>query len=107
MKIIRVITDKIKEEIKDADAYISLAMEWNEKQPEAANVFYELSREEMGHADKLHAMVTGLIRKYREEKGEPPPEMMAVYDYIHEQQIEATTEVKIKQGMYSASKEKR
>ena len=106
MKIIKIVTDKIKEEIRDADAYISLAMEWNEKQPEAANVFFELSKEEMGHADKLHQIVTGLIRKYREEKGEPPPAMLAVYNYIHEQQIEAATEVKIKQGMY-ADKEKR
>ena len=41
MKIIKCIAEKIEEELHDADAYISLAMNWKEEQPEAAKVFYE------------------------------------------------------------------
>ena len=105
MMIIKAITEKIKEEISDANAYADLAMEWSGKEPEAADVFLELSKEEMGHAEKLHTIVTGLIRKYREEKGEPPPGMLAVYNYLHEQQIAEAMQVRVKQGMVKEKRE--
>ena len=100
MKIIKVISEKIKEELKDAEAYIDLATEWKKEEPEAADVFAELSTEEMGHVDKLHTEVTQLISRYRQTKGEPPAGMMAIYDYLHEQQIENAMRVKVKQKMY-------
>lgn len=100
MKIIKCLSEKIKEELKDAEAYIDLATEWKKEQPEAAGVFAELSAEEMGHVDKLHTMVTELISRYRETTGEPPAGMMAVYDYLHEQQIENAMRIKVKQTMY-------
>ena len=100
MKIIKVMSEKIKEELKDAEAYIDLATEWKKDQPEAADLFAELSAEEMGHVDKLHTEVTQLISRYRQTKGEPPAGMLAIYDYLHEQQIENAMRVKVKQKMY-------
>ena len=100
MKIIKCIADKISEEISDADAYIDLATEWKAEQPEAADVFYELSTEEVRHADMLHEVVTKLINEYRAEHGEPPTPMLAVYDYLHGKQVENAMRVKVKQGMY-------
>ena len=100
MKIIKVMSEKIKEELKDAEAYIDLAMEWKKDEPEVADEFAELSAEEMGHVDKLHTEVTQLISRYRETNGEPPAGMLAIYDYLHEQQIENAMRVKVKQKMY-------
>ena len=100
MKIIKCVSEKIAEEINDADAYINLATEWKTEQPEAAKVFYELSTQEIRHADMLHEVVTKLIEAYREENGEPPAGMLAIYDYLHEQQIENAMRVKVKQKMY-------
>ena len=100
MKIIKVMSEKIKEELKDAEAYIDLASEWKKEEPEAANVFAELSAEEMGHVGKLHAEVTQLISRYRQTNGEPPAGMMAIYNYLHEQQTENAMRVKVKQRMY-------
>ena len=100
MKIIKVMSEKIKEELKDAEAYIDLATEWKRTEPEAAEVFAELSAEEMGHVDKLHTEVTQLISRYRQTQGEPPAGMLAIYDYLHEQQIENAMRVKVKQKMY-------
>ena len=100
MKIIKCLSEKIKEELKDAEAYIDLATEWRKETPEAADVFAELSAEEMGHVDKRHKEVTELISRYRSEHGEPPAGMLAIYDYLHEQQIENAMRIKVKQKMY-------
>ena len=100
MKIIKCLSEKIKEELKDAEAYIDLASEWKKEEPEAADVFAELSAEEMGHVNKLHTEVTQLISRYRQTKGEPPAGMMAIYEYLHEQEIGNAMRVKVKQKMY-------
>ena len=84
MKIIKLLAEKIEEELNDADDYIELALEWKGEKPETAALFYELSTEEMGHVDKLHADVTRMISEYRQRTGEPPKEMMTLYDYLHE-----------------------
>ena len=51
----------------------------------------------------LHNEVTTIIKRYRETNGEPPVEMMAVYDYLHNKQIENSLEVKTLQNMYKES----
>ena len=100
MKIIKCLSEKIKEELKDAEAYIDLATEWRKEEPDAANVFAQLSAEEMGHVDKLHTGITQLISRYRQTQGEPPAGMLAIYNYLHEQQTENAMRVKVKQKMY-------
>lgn len=100
MRIIKCVTEKIREEIHDADSYIDLAIKWKEEEPRTADLFAELAEEEMGHMEKLHEAVTELIREYREENGDPPKIMMELYDDLHKKQIEETMRVKIKQAMY-------
>ena len=82
MKIIKCLSEKIEDELQDAQEYIDLAMRWRQDEPETADLFYELSTEEMGHMEKLHKEVTELIEEYRKEHGEPPKEMMTLYDYL-------------------------
>ena len=103
MKIIKCLSEKIDDELHDAQEYIDLAMRWKTDEPDTADVFYELSVEEMGHVDKLHKEVTELIEDYRKAHGEPPKEMMTLYDYLHEKHIASATQIRIKQGMYKGS----
>ena len=103
MKIIKCLSKKIEEELQDAQDYIDLAMKWKNDEPDTADLFYELSVEEMGHMEKLHKEVVDLIEEYRKEHGEPPKEMMALYEYLHEMHIATATRIKISQGMFKGA----
>ena len=100
MLIIKCVTEKIKEELQDGDSYIDLAIRWKDEQPETADLFYELSAEELGHMQRLHDAVTELIRDYRDKNGDPPKIMLTLYDELHKKQVEDTMKVKVKQAMY-------
>ena len=100
MQIIKCLSEKIQEELHDAEAYIELAMEWKKDEPEAADLFAELSEEEMGHVNMLHKQVTELIAEYREQNGEPPKGMMELYNYLHEHHLQDAMRIKVKQGIY-------
>lgn len=100
MKIIKCLAEQIEDELEDAEKYIELALKWKVDDQRAADLFSQLSDEEMGHVEKLHRLVTEKISKYRAEKGDPPPEMMAVYNYMHEHHIKHATEIRIKQNMF-------
>ena len=100
MKMIKLISEYIDEEIGDARKYASKALECKEEYPETSKLFYTLSTEELDHATRLHKAVVNLIEVYRSENGDPPKEMMFVYDYWHKKQIDNTAQVKILQAMY-------
>lgn len=100
MKIIKCLIDFIHEEIHDADKYITKALEIREEFPDVAETLNMLSNEEMKHMQILHNQVVKLIESYRKIKGEPPAEMLAVYNYMHEKSIEEARAVKVLQQMY-------
>ena len=100
MKIIKCLSGKIEDELADAKEYIEKAIEWKTEMPDVAELFYQLSLEEMGHMEKLHEEVSELIEEYRKEHGEPPAGMMTLYEYLHEKHIAKATQIKIKQAMY-------
>ena len=100
MTIIKCLAEKIEEELQDAGDYIELAIKWKSEQPQAADLFYELSKEEMGHMDRLHGQAVALIEDYKVKHGEPPKDMMVLWNYLHEKHMAAATQVKVKQGMY-------
>ena len=100
MLLIQKIEDQIDEELHDSKKYIKCAMKYKEEHKELADLYYWLSQEEMTHADKLHKQVVSLIEDYRRREGEPPAEMLAVYNYIHRKQIEHAAEVTAKQALY-------
>lgn len=100
MEIIRKLSEMISEEIADAEKYVDCALKYKTENPTLAETFFRLSTEEMQHMAVLHDQVARIIEIYRRDNGDPPPSMQAVYDYLHEKQIDHAAAVKAKQAMY-------
>ena len=100
MKIIKELSEMIEEELEGAENYAKMALHYKTEHPGLADVFYEISTQEMRHVNMLHDEVAKVIKNHREKHGEPPAPMMAIYDYMHERHIEEAKEIKILQQQY-------
>ena len=102
MKIIQTLSELIDEEIHDGKKYIKLALEHKDKDKALAEMFYNLSLEEMRHMNILHTAVVKQIDIIRAEKADNPmlPGMEILYDTLHQIAINKAKEVQILQGMY-------
>lgn len=91
MKELKIIVEKIKEEVVDAEEYAKLALQYKEKDKELAAAFSNLSGQELTHADILHGQAVRLIQA---RKDPAPVSMQAVWDWEHEKYIERVAKVR-------------
>ena len=59
--IIKMLAEKIADEIGDAGSYAKMAHEVRGKYPELAKMLNDISNEEMGHMHRLHDAVVKMI----------------------------------------------
>ena len=100
MKLIKTLSENIEDEIEDIKKYAKLAIEVREQYPNLAETLYAISKQENEHFNLLHTQVTKIIQDYRLKVGEPPADMMAIYDYLHKKHIEDMADAKRYQDMY-------
>lgn len=100
MKIIKELSEMIEEELEGAENYAECALKHKVDNPALADVFYEISTQEMRHVNMLHDEVAKLIKNHRDEHGEPPAAMMVIYEWEHKRQIDKANKVKILQSQY-------
>ena len=100
MKLIEKLSEMIDDELEGACEYAQEALMYKDERPELANMFFKMSQTEMEHMQSLHKAVVGVINEYKSKNGEPPENMMAIYDYVHKKQIEKANEVKRYQDQY-------
>ncbi len=100
MKVIQELSEKIEEELSDANKYIKCALHYKEEDPKLAQLYFTLSLEEMKHMNMLHEEVKRIIAEYRAKNGEPPAVMLALYNYEHEKHIKRAAKIKAKQESY-------
>lgn len=100
MKVIKDISEDIEKTLDMAECNIKKAVEYKLDFPIAAQAFYNKSVALMNSIKGQHDAVVTLIETHRKEKGEPPAPMMAVYNYMHERQMEQAAAIKNLQDMY-------
>lgn len=100
MTIIKKIADMIEDELEGAEHYAKCAVKWKEEHPTLAKTFYDISTDEVRHVNLLHGEVVNIIETHRKTHGEPPANMLAIWEYVHEKNIEKMNEVKMLQSQY-------
>jgi sulfur relay (sulfurtransferase) DsrC/TusE family protein len=100
MKLIKEMAELIEDEICDVKKYAKLAIELKDEQPALARVLYDISTQEDLHHSALHNEVVKLIENYKRDHGEPPAEMMAVYEYVHRRHIDKLAHARRYQEMF-------
>lgn len=94
MKEIKHLAQEIREELSDAEKYAREAARLSDDCREDADVYADLSRAELGHANKLHEMAVRHIEKAKEAGAQPSEAMRAVWDWEHEQMLDRAAHVK-------------
>lgn len=102
MKIIEKLSERIEDELHDSEKYIECALKWKENDNDVllAKMYYDLSIDELKHSTMLHDNIVRLINELIQTGTEVPSDMKAVYDYLHEKQIEKSNSIKVMQAMY-------
>jgi len=100
MKLIKKLSDRIEEELEDAECYAKMAIEYRDEYPELARIANNLSAQELDHMSALHTIVVQTIDQYRRTNGEPPENMKAIYQYLHNKHIEHAAKVNVLRSMY-------
>lgn len=99
MQIIKSISEKIDDELHDAEKYIKCAYRVREQYPQLAGTYYQLSLEEMKHVTLLHESVVRIINEYKQNH-DVPEGMQVLYDYLHDRQIKWAEKIKLKQEQF-------
>ena len=94
MKAIAAVVDMIKDELEGAEHYAECALKWRQQYPKLAQRLNELAGVEMQHVRALHTEAERLISDYRNEQGEPPEGMLAVWEYEHAKLLKEAAEIK-------------
>lgn len=100
MIAIKEISEQIEDELHGSDEYIRKALKYKESDRVLADAYYQMSLQEMQHVNALHEQGVRLINEHKVAGKIVPEAMQAVYDYLHERQIEKTNEVKMLQSQY-------
>ena len=94
MQIIAKLVEMMQDEIEGAENYALCAIKYKSEYPKLAQRLNELAGVELQHLKILHGEVERLIEDYRSKDGEPPADMLAVYNFEHEKMIKEAAKVK-------------
>lgn len=97
MRVIKVLSKQIEEELEDSNKYINSALTYRTQFPKLAETYIELANEEIGHAEQLHKQVVSLISEIQIEI---PKFMQELWEEKHIELITKTAELKTKIELY-------
>ena len=98
MKIIKCLAEMIHEELEDAEKYGKKALEYKDSDKRLADMFYNLSKQDLEHANMEHEQAVRLIK---DQNTEAPAAMQAVWDWEHEHMIDHSAKIRQLQAMYN------
>lgn len=100
MKEIKEIALDIRCMLSEGDKYGMEAVKHKTEYPELSKVYLQISDNRLKEINALHDQVVMFIDKVKKEGKEVPASMMAIWDWEHENMIEAMNGIRRWQEMY-------
>lgn len=101
MRIIKELSEYIKDEAHGARKYAKKAIKYKAENKELADMFYAMANTELEHLDKLHAWVVKFIEKQKSDGVKIPQGMLDVWEWEHMQMISEISDLRIMLQGYS------
>lgn len=97
MKKLEWIIERIDEELNDAETYIDKALICKDRNPEWANSYYQISQQELAHAEVVHNIAAKMLDNFTEEI---PGGIEWFWDREHARYIDKAARIKVKYDIY-------
>lgn len=90
MKYIVDVVKDIENELEMAGHYTNMAIEHSK----FATEYKTMAKQELDHVQTNHDIVAKLIAEYKATKGDPPENMLIIWEYEHEKFVKCVNSIK-------------
>ena len=94
MKILKHMIEKSEDTLEEIEWYAEKALHYKADHKSVADVYNKIADMHVTIYDMLHKEMVNLIDEHRRSGHNPPPEMLAIWDYEHEKLIKEFAEAK-------------
>jgi hypothetical protein len=103
MKILSKMISKASDTLEEIEWYAEKALHYKADHKSVADVYNKIAEMHITIYDMLHKEMVGLIDEHRRMGHQPPPEMLAIWEYEHEKLIKEFAEAKTMVDEYKKS----
>lgn len=103
MKILTNMIDKANDTLEEIEWYAEKALHLKADHKSVADVYNKIADMHITIYDMLHKEMVNLIDEHKRMGHNPPPEMLAIWDYEHEKLIKEFAEAKTMVDEYKKS----
>ena len=101
MQKIKELCKNIHDEMDDAEKYMDFAMKYKDTDRTLADVYADLSSQEISHAEKLGSLVSTQVNRMKQGADAANlANAQCIWTWEHEKMMECLAKVKLKQEMY-------
>lgn len=103
MKILTNLIEKANDTMEEIEWYAEKAHHLKMEHKSLADAYIKIAEMHITIYDMLHTQMVALIEQYKREGHNPPPEMLAIWNYEHEKLVKEFAEVKYMVDDYKKS----
>ena len=96
MRVIKKIIEHLDNTLDEANEYYTDYVMYKDEYPKVSMTALEMAKVHLDLYSKWHQVIVSLINDYKVTSGEPPKEMMTIWNYEHEKLIEHYEDLKSK-----------
>ena len=103
MKILKHMIEKAHDTMEEVEWYAEKALHYKADHKAVADIYNKIADMHIGIYDMLHKEMVTLIDEHKRMGHQPPPEMLAIWDYEHEKLVREFAEAKTMVDEYKKS----